>query len=312
LLEQIEIEGKVGLTKKPVKYQGPLKPASLAKWASSFLSEPYDPVLDITSENIENFLSNEKWNKAILFSDKDKKSNLIRALALKHKIDIISQKWLPIGQVPHTQQSIVERFGITSFPTFIVVNEKGEIKSRFSGDFTISELSDFLNPYTYTPTEDDLKPKEQKKQTKQKESPKEPPKKKEIKLHHVTDQGSFDSACFQLGLCIIAFLDPQTEEHKDYILALEELVKKHPSVQVLWLDGNKHESFKLAFGVAEGLPQAVAYQRKARRYRIFMGGFETDLLSEFIELVQGGGSKKGRIMILDNEPEVGGEEKEEL
>jgi len=163
MLEQIEMEGKVGLTKKPVKYQGPLKPASLAKWATSFLSEPFDPVLDINSENIENFLSHEKWNKAILFTDKEKKSNLIRALALKHKIDIISQNWLPIGQVAHTQQEIVERFGVTSFPTFIVVNEKGEIKSHFSGQFTISELSDFLKPFTYTPTEEDLSPKEQQK-----------------------------------------------------------------------------------------------------------------------------------------------------
>jgi len=127
-------------------------------------------------------------------------------------------------------------------------------------------------------------------------------------LHHITDQESFDSACFQSGLCLIAFLDPETEDHNKYIKTLKEIVSKYTSVQVMWMDGNKHSEFKDVFGVADYMPQAVAYQRKAKRYRIFTAGFDFDLLSEFMDLVQAGTSKKGRISILDKEPPIGNED----
>jgi len=117
--------------------------------------------------------------------------------------------------------------------------------------------------------------------------------------------------CYQLGLCLITFLDPEAEEQQSFIDTLNELVKKFPSIQIMWLDGNKHKQFKSAFGIAEGYPQAVAYQRKAKRYRIFTGGFDVELLSEFLEFVQAG-SKKGRISVLSEDPVVGNDEKDEL
>jgi len=179
----------------------------------------------------------------------------------------------------------------------------------FTGQFTVSELNSFFEKHAYVPTEEDMQPKQSKQKT-----PPPPPKAKpkENKLYHVIDQESFDSACFQLGICVITFLDTESEEHQSYIDTLNDLVKKYPSVQFMWLDGNKHSEFKSAFGLAESYPQAVAYQRKAKRYRIFMGGFDVDLMSEFIEMVQLGTSKKGRISVLDKEPTVGDEGKEEL
>jgi len=310
-LEPIEVQGEKGLTKPHVKYQGPLKPAALAKWAVNFLSDPVDPVLDISSKNINVFLEEQRAKyKGLLFSDKEKKSNLLRAVAHNFKIDYLTTHWLPIGQVPHTEKEIVDRYGITTYPTLIIVDEKGEQKDVYSGQFSNSELSSFLKTHAHVVTPEDLQPKEPPKQ--KPKTPPPPPKPKEIKLHHVTDQQDFDSVCFQLGLCFITFLDPQYDEHQSYIDTLNQIVKLYPSVQVMWLDGTKHTSFKDAFGLAESYPQAVAYQRKAKRYRIFMGGFDVSLLSEFIDLVQAGTSKKGRIAILDVEPAVGDEDKDEL
>jgi len=174
----------------------------------------------------------------------------------------------------------------------------------FSGKFNSKELVSFITKFAHPVTEEDLQPKKKAK-TKQPSPPQ-----KESKLHHVTDQESFDSVCFQLGLCLITFLDPEAEEQQSFLDTLNEIVKKFPSVQTMWLDGNKHKDFKSAFGIAEGYPQAVAYQRKAKRYRIFTGGFDVELLSEFLELVQAG-SKKGRISVLNEDPAVD-DGKEEL
>jgi len=310
ILEPIEVGGQKGLTKVPVKYEGPLKPAALAKWAASFLSDPIDALIDITTANIGVFYKEERAIlKGLLFTDKDKKSNLMRSVALNFRLDFITKQWLPIGQVSHTQEELVNQYGVTSFPTLIIINENGEKIDHFTGQFTISELTLFFNKHAYTPTEEDLQPKQSPKKQK---TPSPPPKPKEVKLHHVTDQESFDSVCFSMGLCIITFLDTDSEDHQRYIDTLNELVKKYPSVQFMWLDGNKHSEFKSAFGVAESYPQAVAYQRKAKRYRIFMGGFDVDLLSEFIDLVQAGTSKKARISVLDKEPDFGDEGKDEL
>jgi hypothetical protein len=280
----------------------------LAKWASTFLSQPIDPVIDITNEQFSTFLEIDKVAlKALVFTDKESKSNLLRAVALNFRIDYLTKHWIPIGLVRNTESDIVTKYKITNFPSLIIVNEAGDVVDTFTGQYTVNSLTDFLQKHAHVPTEEDLQQGPPSK-TKKSSPPPPPPKKKEQKLHHVTDQESFDSACYQMGLCLIAFLDSESEDHQKYIDTLNELVKKYASVQVMWLEGNKHVDFKNAFGVADYLPQAVAYQRKAKRYRIFTAGFETELLSEFLDLVQAGTSKKARIATLDKEPPVGNED----
>eukprot|EP01123_Difflugia_compressa_P009896 TRINITY_DN3430_c1_g1_i1.p1 TRINITY_DN3430_c1_g1~~TRINITY_DN3430_c1_g1_i1.p1 ORF type:complete len:432 (+),score=95.03 TRINITY_DN3430_c1_g1_i1:112-1407(+) len=309
ILEPIETpDGQKGFSKVPVPYKGQLKPAQIVKWATSFLSEPIDPVIDITNENFQLFLSEKRSPaKALLFSDKDKKSNLLRSVAHNFRIDFITKYWLPVGQVPHTNTELVERYGITTYPSLIIVDEKGEVMDTFSGEYKSEEMKSFVQGYAYEVKPEDLQPNEKDKQKQQSSTSK--PRKAE--LHHVTSQESFDSSCFQMGLCLISFLDPSSEEHQSYLETLDEIAKKFTSVQVLWMDGTRHEDFKSAFGVAESYPQAVAYQRKAKRYRIFMGGFDVDAITEFIEIVQTGSVKKGRISLLDREPQIVDEEEEE-
>jgi len=312
LLEPVEVEGEKGYTKKPVKYEGPLKPAALAKWASNFLSEPIDAVLDIDSNNIDRLLSFDKSPlKALVFTDKEKKSNLLRAVALNFRVDYLTPLWIPIGLVHDTDTELVSRFQISNYPSLIIINEAGDIVDTYSGQFNVPELREYLSQHAHKPTEYDLHPPEEVKNEKKKpqtKQPPSPPKKKEQKLHHITDQDSFDSACYQTGICLIAFLDPESEDHQSYLSTLKEIVTKHPSIQIMWMEGNKHTQFKNAFGVADYLPQAIAYQRRVKRYRIFTAGFETDQLSEFLNLVQSGTSKKARISTLDKEPPIGNEE----
>jgi protein disulfide-isomerase A6 len=308
ILEPVEVEGQSGYTKNPVKFEGPLKPAAIAKWAAGFLSEPLDAVIDINSKTVGTFQAFSKApKKALVFTDKDKKSNLLRAIALNFRIDVLSTNWIPIGLVKHTETELTEKYKITSFPSLVIIDNQGDAVDTYTGQFTVDELTEYLKKHAYTPTEEDLQP-----QSNQKKSTPPPPptpaKKREHKLNHVTDQESFDSSCYQSGLCLVAFLDPEGEDHQKYLKTLKELVDKYSSVQFIWMDGNKHSEFKNAFGVADYLPQAVAYQRKAKRYRIFTAGFQTDFLSEFIDLVQAGTSKKGRISTLDKEPPVGNED----
>jgi len=307
ILEPIEVEGQKGYTKNPVKYEGPLKPAALAKWAANFLSDPIDAVLDIDSNTISSFLNFDKTKlKALVFTDKEKKSNLLRAIALNFRVDFLTTAWLPIGLVHNSNTEIVSKYQISNYPSLIIVNEEGEAVDKFTGQFNIKEITEYIQQFAHTPTEEDLNPPVKEKP--KSKTPPPPPKKKEQILHHITDQESFDSACYPSGLCLIAFLDPEADEHQKFIQTLKEIVTKYSSVQVLWMDGNKHSEFKNAFGVADYMPQAVAYQRKAKRYRIFTAGFETELLGEFLDLVQAGTSKKGRISTLETEPLIESED----
>uniref|UniRef100_A0A6B2L5M2 protein disulfide-isomerase n=1 Tax=Arcella intermedia TaxID=1963864 RepID=A0A6B2L5M2_9EUKA len=306
-LEGEQVEGKKVWTKNPIKYVGEMKPVSIVKWASQYLLDPFDPVIDITDESSldQVFKNIQLKNRAILFSDKQKKSNLMRSVAIKFRPDTLTKHWILIGQASNTQTELVSKYEIDSFPKLIIVDDKGKKLDTFAGQFTNSEISDFLKKYAQDAVDPQINPVPP-------EAQKAEPKPREAKLYHVTDQASFDTSCFQHGLCLIVFLDPQAEEHPSFLETLNSLVSHVPSVQVLWMDGNKHSNLVDAFGVASSFPQAVAYQRKSKRYRNFLGGFSEDQLNEFIILVQSGSSKKGRIATLQEEPKILTEQKEEL
>jgi len=287
--------------KDPIDYQGPRTAAGLANWALNFLVDRVGVVTDATLEKFESI----KFNKALLFSEKDTHSNMIKALALDfdERTALMQEKrtFLPFGQASKDQKKAVEKYKVTKFPSLVVL-KADNTPIVYSGDMKYEPLLKFLKEHANEVTDAHRRAAYEGQGGNSKATPPPPPTPAvPPKLWQVDDQSSYDEACRQLGLCLIAFLDPSSSDHAGYIATLEKLVAtpKFASIRIVWIDGVKHSEFKAAFGTADGFPQAVAYQRKSQRIRYFRSGFEEGLLTEFLEMVQGG---KGRTASLDADP----------
>lgn len=111
----------------------------------------------INDKTLNSFLdSKNETAKAILFSDKGTTSALTKVLAAEYR-DAIS-----FAQIRNKEQAAVEMFGVTEFPTLIVLPSGTEAPVRFDGSFSKSAMQDFLAQFASTQSKSAPKPKKQK------------------------------------------------------------------------------------------------------------------------------------------------------
>jgi len=193
-----KVEGK-GVTKTPLDYNGARTASAIVNFATEKLP---NFVTSLTSSNLEKFLSNEPdVAKVLLFTEKSKTTNLYKALA----IDFHYQ--LNLAQVAKAEKKIVEQYGITNFPTLIVITKEQELIT-FDGSLSHDNLFSFLKPFA-----------KERKQDKQKtETRAEPtPKVEEFPWNvkdEVTQQEVFDKLCTN-KLCVVALLEPLNSEKRN-------------------------------------------------------------------------------------------------
>jgi protein disulfide-isomerase A6 len=263
------------MSKNPIKFQGQRDSNSVIKFALQFLNDKN--IQRVSNENIDDFLA-DSLNKVMLFSDKDKVSNLFKSLSFTFK------NRLTFGQAKSTDVELMEKYKISSAPKIIVITSNDV--HFYEGGNTKQEISQFLIPFAS-----------------QRNTPQEPPKaqeeKREPELHYVTDQESFDKSCRDTGLCFIAFLDPESDSHDSHIQVMNNMLKSFPSVRFMWLNGPSNVDFGSPFRLSDGYPQAVILQKKKLKYKNFLGAFDAEQISEFVEMILKG---KGRIASLDALP----------
>lgn len=121
----------------------------------------------LTDKNIEEWLlEGEDPPKAILFSDKGTTSATLKTLA----IDFAGV--IPIAQIRNKESKSVQRFGITKFPTLILLPSGGADPIIFDGEMKKEEMVKFLsqaappNPDCPAPKDKKTKPKADKKSEK--------------------------------------------------------------------------------------------------------------------------------------------------
>lgn len=103
--------------------------------------------------------------KAILFSDKGTTSALLKALA----VDYLGS--VSVAQIRDKEQSAVEKYGITSFPTFVVLPAGSEDPVVYTGDLKKEAMSKFISEATSTSPNPDPAPEAPKKAKAKKEKP---------------------------------------------------------------------------------------------------------------------------------------------
>merc|ERR1711963_399128 len=169
--------------KNPEPYQGQRTAAAIANYATSRLPN------FVVNKNIDAFLKDgAELNKVVLFTDKKKTTNLYKALAVEFK------DRLAFSEVHKSNAALVEEFGVTTFPTFVVV--EGETRHPFEGKPSRDALVSFFEKFA--------KPAKNANKSKSKSSGSEkgaaPEPVGPLQLIQVTDAASYEKECLKQGV----------------------------------------------------------------------------------------------------------------
>ena len=131
-------------SKKPGKpivedYQGPRTANGIIDAVKAAIP---NNVKKITDKGISNFLdSNNETSKAILFSEKGTTSALIKVLAMEYLGN------MNFAQIRDKESTAVEMFGITEYPTLVVLPGGTKEPVKFEGSYKKDSMKDFLSQY---------------------------------------------------------------------------------------------------------------------------------------------------------------------
>ncbi|SPO02573.1 related to disulfide isomerase [Cephalotrichum gorgonifer] len=97
----------------------------------------------VTDKDLSDFLSEggEERPRALLFTEKGTTSALLRSIA----IDFLGV--IPVGQVRSKESAAVEKFGITSFPTLVVLPGGDKEAVAYIGDMKKAPIVEFLSQF---------------------------------------------------------------------------------------------------------------------------------------------------------------------
>ena len=131
-------------SKKPGKpivedYQGPRTASGIIDGVKSAIP---NNVKKITDKGLPNFLSsNNETTKAILFSEKGTTSALIKVLAMEYLGN------MDFAQIRNKESAAVEMFGITEYPTLVILPGGTKEPVKFEGSFKKDSMKEFLSHY---------------------------------------------------------------------------------------------------------------------------------------------------------------------
>jgi protein disulfide-isomerase A6 len=268
-------EVKGGVIKKPEDYNGARSAGAMANFALSKLPNFVSPV---TSKNEEKFLSKE-LPKALLFTNKDKTSDLYKALAIDYR------NRMELGEAKHNDKALVEKYNVKDFPTLLVLKDGAE-PIKFEGKLGHQLLTKFLEPHA-APKKEQPPPASDK--GAKKEKPAEPePEPETGEVYEIRDQATFDKRCVNKGgLCAIAVLDIENSDeadHTKYITLLKKIGEAQKGkFRVMYLDGPAQTNFTKELNTPQQYPNLLVLNPRKQGYAPFMGAFDEEAITEFLE-----------------------------
>ena len=126
---------------KPIveDYQGPRTASGIIEAVKGAIP---NNVKKITDKGLSNFLdSNNDTSKAILFSEKGTTSALMKVLAMEYLGN------MNFAQIRDKESTAVEMFGITEYPTLVVLPGGTKEPVKFEGSYKKDSMKDFLSQY---------------------------------------------------------------------------------------------------------------------------------------------------------------------
>ncbi|PTB67675.1 thioredoxin-domain-containing protein [Trichoderma citrinoviride] len=277
-------------------------------------------VVKLTDKDIDAFLDKDgEKPKAILFTEKGTTSALLRSLAIDF-LDAVT-----IGQVRNKEKAAVERFGISSFPSFVLVPGAGKEPIVYSGELNKKDMVEFLRQVAEPnpdPAPSTAKPGSKKTSSKDKagkEAPKADdssstassetstaaaPESTLIDIPALTSKADLESHCLQpkSQTCVLAFVPASTSEMRNKILsAVSQLHTKY-------VHGKRHFPFfsvdsdvegvaaiKEALGLSGKIELVALNARRGWWRRYEDGEFSVHSVESWIDAVRMGEGEKQKL-----------------
>lgn len=127
--------------KKPGKpivedYQGPREAKSIIEAVSDKIS---NHVKKLKADALESWVKDGAQPKAIVFSEKGTTAPLVKALA----IDFLGS--IEFAQVKNKETDAVDKYGVTKFPTIVLLSAEGEVVEKYDGQINKESLTKFFS-----------------------------------------------------------------------------------------------------------------------------------------------------------------------
>lgn len=124
-------------------YEGPLEQKKLSSWATRFIQSN---AIEVGSANADTFINDSpSVPKVLLFTEKPKGVPLMfKALS------IAFQQKLFFGVVRASDQAMLKRYNVKSFPQLLVVKATEKKPVVYSGEINYQSIFDFVNIYSET------------------------------------------------------------------------------------------------------------------------------------------------------------------
>jgi len=263
-------DAKGNLVKQPKPYNGGRTAAAIA----NFMAEQIPNVVQtVTDSSLEKFLASPQ-QKFLLFTDKSKPSNLVKAVALEYKDS------LQFGIVTKQQKKIAEKYEVTEFPAALVINKEGKVE-KLEGKIARESLYQFAGKFATAKPKEDSSSQSNKK-------PATPPPVVKAEVVHVTSDELLQEKCYNHALCVIAILNEEedSEVHRTYTEQLLQVAEKFKtSFRFVWVDGVKHPHLMEELNAGSDLPQVVAVNSKRLASANFLGAFGVDSITSWLERI---------------------------
>ncbi|RFU76149.1 disulfide isomerase related [Trichoderma arundinaceum] len=277
-------------------------------------------VVKLTDKEIDGFLGKEEEKpKAILFTEKGTTSALLRSVAIDF-LDVIS-----VGQVRNKETASVEKFGVTSFPSFVLIPGGGKEPIAYSGELNKKDMVEFLkqvgepNPDPAPSSAKSGKKSSASKEKATKEAPKKAdesstassetttaaaPESTLIDIPALTSKSELEEHCLQSKsqTCVLAFVPAATSEMRNKILSsVSQLHTKY-------VHGKRHFPFfsvdsevegaadlKKALGLSGKIELIALNARRGWWRRYEEGEFNVHSVESWIDSVRMGEGEKQKL-----------------
>lgn len=294
-------------------------------------------VVKLTDKEIDGFLEKEEEKpKAILFTEKGTTSALLRSIAIDF-LDAVT-----VGQVRNKETATVEKFGISSFPSFVLIPGGGKEPITYSGELNKKDMVEFLKQAAQpNPDPSPSSAKSNKKASSKDKASKETPKAEKssstassetstaaapestlIDIPALASKAELEEHCLQSKsqTCVLAFVPAGTSEMRNKILlSVSQLHTKY-------VHGKRHFPFfsvdsdvegaaalKEALGIS-GKIELIALNARRNWWRRYEEGeFDVHSVESWIDSVRMGEGEKKKLPqgIVVEKPETTEEAKVE-
>lgn len=302
---------------KPVvdEYKGPRTATGIVE---AVVDKMNNHVKKVADKDMAGFLSERNESaKAVLFTEKGSTSTLLKGVAIDF-LDVVE-----VAQVRSKEAESVGMFGVTSFPTLILLPGGDKEGIVYEGEMKKAAIVEFLsqagapNPGAAAKPEKKKEPKKEKKDTKEKpaeEVPEPEPEKAAPQAPAITtlttpEQLAAECLHPKAGTCVLALVLGEKHSGADEMLAsLAEVVHRNAAagrplfpIYAVPAENPAYATLKGELGV-EGEVELVAVNVKRGWWRRYEGGVVGEWV-DGVKMGEGGKRKLPEGVVVEAEAE---------